>query len=51
MNYLSDIELTKNTTGSGIFDKSVINRLREIKDPYTYFRGLISEVGDEIKTI
>ena len=51
LNYLSDIELTKNTTGSGIFDKSVVSRLREIRDPYPYFRGLISEVGDEIKTI
>ena len=51
LNYLSDIELTKNTTGSGIFDKSVVSRLREIRDPYPYFRGLISEVGAEIKTI
>ena len=24
LNYLSEFELTKNTTGSGIFDKSVI---------------------------
>ena len=29
----------------------MVSRLREIRDPYPYFRGLISEVGDEIKTI
>ena len=51
LNYISDIELTKNTTGSGIFDKSVIQKLKLIDDPYPYFRGLIAEVGDEIKTI
>ena len=51
LNYISDIELTKNTTGSGIFDKSVIQKLKLIDDPYPYFRGLIAEVGEEIKTI
>ncbi len=51
LNSISEIELTKNTTGSGIFDKSVIEKLRLINDPYPYFRGLISEIGDEIKTI
>ena len=51
LNHISDIELTKNTTGSGIFDKSVIQKLKLIDDPYPYFRGLIAEVGDEIKTI
>ena len=48
---ISDFELTKNTTGSGIFDKSVIEKLKKINDPYPYFRGLISEIGEEIKTI
>jgi len=48
---LSETELTRNTTGSGIFDKSIIQRLRELNDPYPYFRGLISEISSEIKTI
>ena len=48
---ISDFELTKNTTGSGIFDKSVVEKLKKINDPYPYFRGLISEIGEEIKTI
>ena len=51
LNKISDFELTKNTTGSGIFDKSIIEKLKKINDPYPYFRGLISELGEEIKTI
>ncbi len=51
LNYLSEFELTKNTTGSGIFDKSIVEKFKEIKDPYPYFRGLINELGTDIKTI
>ena len=51
LNSISEIELTKNTTGSGIFDKSIIEKLKLIKDPYPYFRGLIAEISEEIKTI
>ena len=42
---LSEIELTKNNTGFGLYDRSVIEILREINDPYPYFRGLISDIG------
>ena len=51
INKISENKLSQNTTGSGIFDKSVIKKLREIKDPYPYLRGLINEMGEEIKTI
>ena len=51
LNKISDTNLTMNTTGSGIFDKSVIEKLKKINDPYPYFRGLISELGEEISTI
>ena len=51
LNKISDFELTQNTTGSGIFDKSVIEKLKKINDPYPYFRGLIAELGEEIETI
>lgn len=44
---ISDIELTKNYTGFGLYDKQVIQILRDIDDPYPYFRGLISELGFE----
>ncbi len=51
LNKISEFELTKNTTGSGIFDKTVIEKLKKINDPYPYFRGLITELGEDIKTI
>ena len=51
LNRISDIKLTNNTTGSGIFDKSVIDKIKNIADPYPYFRGLINEIGEEVKTI
>lgn len=44
---LSDTKLIENCTGSGLYDKRIIEILRKIDDPYPYFRGLISEVGFE----
>lgn len=44
---LSEIELTKNNTGFGLYDRRIIEILREMNDPYPYFRGLISEIGFE----
>jgi glycosyltransferase involved in cell wall biosynthesis len=44
---VSDIKLTKNNTGFGLYDKVVIETLRKIDDPYPYFRGLISDLGYE----
>ena len=51
LNKISETDLTMNTTGSGIFDRSIIEKLKKINDPYPYFRGLISELGEEISTI
>ena len=48
---ISQTKLTINTTGSGIFDKEVINKIKNVEDPYPYFRGLISELGYEVNTI
>ncbi len=44
---LSDVKLTKNNTGFGLYDRRVVEVLREVNDPYPYFRGLISEIGFE----
>ncbi|HEY5823634.1 MAG TPA: glycosyltransferase, partial [Cyclobacteriaceae bacterium] len=35
----------KNFTGFGLYDKQFISVLRELEDPYPYFRGLITELG------
>ena len=51
LNKISDFKLPNNTTGAGIFDKSVIEKLKKINDPYPYFRGLIAELGEDITTI
>jgi len=44
---ISDIELTKNNTGFGLYDQEVVEILRKLGDPYPYFRGLISDLGFE----
>jgi glycosyltransferase involved in cell wall biosynthesis len=51
LNKISETKLSINTTGTGLFDKEVIERLKKVNDPYPYFRGLISEVGFDIETI
>lgn len=48
---ISEIDLVKDTTGFGIYDKVVIDKMREIGDPYPYLRGLVCELGYPIKTI
>jgi glycosyltransferase involved in cell wall biosynthesis len=42
---LSEIELVKNATGFGLYDRCVIEDIRTIDDPYPYFRGLICDLG------
>jgi glycosyltransferase involved in cell wall biosynthesis len=42
---LAEIDLTKNFTGFGLYDRRFIDILAEIDDPYPYFRGLVSEIG------
>lgn len=44
---LSEVELVNNFTGFGLYDQKVIQILREINDPYPYFRGLICDLGFE----
>lgn len=51
INQISEIKLTQNTVGFGLYDKNVLYDLKKIKDPSPYFRGLISELGYEIKLI
>ena len=48
---ISETKLTKNTTGSGIYDRKIIENLKKINDPYPYFRGLVTELTDNIETI
>jgi glycosyltransferase involved in cell wall biosynthesis len=51
INRLSEIELAKNYTGFGLYDKKIINILKELNDPYPYFRGIILELGFNVARI
>jgi glycosyltransferase involved in cell wall biosynthesis len=44
---LSDVPLIENFTGFGIYDRVVVDALRDLNDPYPYFRGLIADLGYE----
>jgi glycosyltransferase involved in cell wall biosynthesis len=48
---ISDITLVADATGFGLYDREVLDQLRRIDDPYPFLRGLICELGYEIKTI
>jgi glycosyltransferase involved in cell wall biosynthesis len=48
---LSEIEVFQNYTGFGLYDKKVMNAVKELKDPYPFFRGMIAEVGFKVKKL
>ena len=48
---ISETEQVQNFTGFGIYDSEVINVIRQIDDPYPYFRGLIAELGYPVATV
>lgn len=48
---ISEVPLVKNATGAGLFDRVVIDILRNINDSYPYFRGLLCEIGFPIATV
>lgn len=48
---ISDITLVPDSTGFGLYDADVLEKLRQIEDPYPFLRGLICELGYEIKVV
>ena len=44
---LSETEQIKNFTGFGLYDRTIMDLIRQFDDPYPYFRGLITEIGFE----
>ena len=48
---ISEVQLVKNATGAGLFDKIVVDVMRNIRDPYPYFRGLVCEIGFPIAVV
>lgn len=41
----SETPQIQNFTGFGLYDRKVINAVKQFNEPYPYFRGLISEIG------
>jgi len=41
------VPLIENFTGFGLYDREVMDIVRDLNDPYPYFRGLIAELGFE----
>ncbi|MBE2260235.1 MAG: glycosyltransferase family 2 protein [Candidatus Accumulibacter sp.] len=44
---ISDTRLIPNFTGFGLYDRAVVEIIRQTDDPYPYFRGLIADIGFE----
>jgi glycosyltransferase involved in cell wall biosynthesis len=42
---LASMQTMENFTGFGLYDRRVVEIVRSFKDPYPYFRGIISEIG------
>ena len=45
VNQLSELETYENFTGFGLYDRKVVDMVKEFGDPYPYFRGMIAEIG------
>jgi len=51
VNSLSEVKLIDNFYGFGLYDKEVISVLKDMEDPYPYFRGMIPEIGLDIAIV
>lgn len=45
INRLSEVDTHENFTGFGLYDQTVVQMIRQFRDPYPYFRGMIAEIG------
>lgn len=48
---LSNVEMIEHFTGFGLYDKSFIDTLRDLKDPTPFLRGIVAELGPKRKDI
>ena len=48
---IADIQIVRQATGFGLYDRVVIEQLRRLEDPYPYFRGIMAELGYEAATV
>ncbi|MBR6679928.1 MAG: glycosyltransferase family 2 protein [Clostridia bacterium] len=48
---MSKVEQIEHFTGFGLYDKSFVEVLRNLKDPTPFIRGIVAELGPKIKKI
>lgn len=48
---MSTVEMIEQFTGFGLYDRSFIQTLRDLKDPTPFIRGIVAELGPERKEV
>lgn len=48
---ISEAPVIRDATGFGLYDRCVIDQVRDINDPYPFFRALVAELGYSTKVI
>lgn len=48
---MSSVEMIEQFTGFGLYDRSFVKILRDLKDPTPFIRGIVAELGPERKEI
>jgi len=48
---MSKVEQIEHFTGFGLYDKSFVKVLRDLKDPTPFIRGIVAELGPKIKKV
>ena len=48
---MSSVEQIEHFTGSGLYDKSFVEVLRNLNDPTPFLRGIVAELGFKRKEI
>ena len=48
---ISESKQIRNFTGFGLYDKTFMDVLKQLNEPYPYFRGLVAELGFSVKEI
>lgn len=48
---MSPVDMIEQFTGFGLYDKSFVHVMRELKDPTPFMRGIVAELGPERKEI
>ncbi|MSR76803.1 MAG: glycosyltransferase [Candidatus Omnitrophica bacterium] len=50
-NKLSENEIVRHSTGFGLYDKTIIEIFRQLKEPYPFLKSLIPEIGFKKATV